>query len=418
MDLATLTEAWWRGEARGPVTLAPDDAVLGEVAPGVAFVTGFGNVTALATSEGLVLVDSGSTYGAPPILAALREWSGEPVHTLVYSHGHVDHVFGAHLLDAEAEAAGRPRPRVVAHENVLARFARYTTSAGYNEIVNQRQFSLPELRWRTDFRLPDLTYREALDLEVGGARLALRHARGETDDATITWLPDHRVLAAGDLFVWSSPNAGNPQKALRDPGAWARALREMSSLGAEVLLPGHGVPILGADRVERALDETAEYLEHLVAATLSLMNEGATFAEVLANVHPPAHLAERPYLQPVYDEPEFVLHNVWRLYGGWWDGDPASLHPAPPRERAHDLLELAGGVAPVLERVNDLIERGDDAALRRAGHLVEALWADDPGGPGVAAARERLYRARARAATSTMAKGVYRAAARESRDLG
>jgi hypothetical protein len=49
-----------------------------------------------------------------------------------------------------------------------------------------------------------------------------------------------------------------------------------------------------------------------------MMNEGATLAEILHTVRPPQELADRPNLQPVYDEPEFVVRNVWRLYGGWW----------------------------------------------------------------------------------------------------
>jgi hypothetical protein len=32
-----------------------------------------------------------------------------------------------------------------------------------------------------------------------------------------------------------------------------------------------------------------------------------------------------------YDEPEFIVRNVWRLHGGWWDGNPATVKPAPER---------------------------------------------------------------------------------------
>jgi alkyl sulfatase BDS1-like metallo-beta-lactamase superfamily hydrolase len=27
----------------------------------------------------------------------------------------------------------------------------------------------------------------------------------------------------------------------------------------------------------------------------------------------------------VYDHPEFIARNVYRLYGGWYDGDPANI---------------------------------------------------------------------------------------------
>ena len=54
--------------------------------------------------------------------------------------------------------------------------------------------------------------------------------------------------------------------------------------------------------------------------------------EIIETVKPPAALAEKPYLQPTYDEPEFIVRNVWRRYGGWWPGIPRrpAAAPAPP----------------------------------------------------------------------------------------
>ena len=49
-----------------------------------------------------------------------------------------------------------------------------------------------------------------------------------------------RLLCVGDMFIWVVPNAGNPQKVQRYPLEWARALRAMAALDAEVMLPGHG----------------------------------------------------------------------------------------------------------------------------------------------------------------------------------
>ena len=37
------------------------------------------------------------------------------------------------------------------------------------------------------------------------------------------------------------------------------------------------------------------------------------------------------------------MHTVWRQYGGWWDGNPATLKPAPERALALELAALAGG---------------------------------------------------------------------------
>src|SRR5206468_4380448 len=123
---------------------------------------------------------------------------------------------------------------------------RYRETAGYNAIINARQFRMPGLAWPTRYRYPDETYRDTRELAVGGVRLVLQHARGETDDHTFVWLPERRVLCTGDLFIWATPNCGNPQKVQRYPREWARALRAMTELAPELLLPGHGFPIRGA----------------------------------------------------------------------------------------------------------------------------------------------------------------------------
>jgi alkyl sulfatase BDS1-like metallo-beta-lactamase superfamily hydrolase len=419
-DVLEVAEKLWRGEI-DIASVHPVGGYLGGLAEpcaGVAFLPSFANVTGFSTPDGLVLVDTGSSFVAEAVHEQLRRWTALPLHTAVYSHGHIDHVFGVAVWEAEAGDKGWPAPVVVAHEDLPARFDRYIATAGYNAVVNQRQFGVPGLVWPTEYRYPDTTYRSRLDLEVGGLCFELHHARGETDDHTWTWVPEHKVLCCGDLFIWASPNAGNPQKVQRYPKEWAAALREMVALEPEVLLPGHGFPVLGAERVRRALTDTAELLEDLVAQTLALMNAGATLDDVVHGVRPLSQLLERPYLRPVYDEPEFVVRNIWRQYGGWWDGNPASLKPAPEQALAAELARLCGGAAVLADRALDLLAEGAgaaDTALRLAGHLAETAAQADPDDPDIQRVRASVNAARAERATSTMAKGVFNWAARESR---
>ena len=420
-DILDLADRLWRG-VTDITEVHPVGGYLGGLAEldgGVAFVASFANVSAVTTDDGLVLVDTGSSFVARAVHEALRAWSDGRLNTAVYSHGHIDHVFGVPVWEEEAERRGWPRPVVVAHDALPARFDRYLLTAGYNEVINQRQFGVPGFRWPTEFRYPDRTYGTELELEVGGRRFELHHARGETDDHTWTWVPDARVLCSGDFFIWASPNAGNPQKVQRYPSEWATALRTMAALEPEVLLPGHGVPVVGAARVAQALTDAAELLESLVSQTLALMNAGARLDEVIHGVHAPAHLVDRPYLRPVYDEPEFVVRNVWRQYGGWWDGNPASLKPASEAALAGELAELAGGATVLADRAVMLAgtpsdEAGDDGALRVAGHLAELAALAAPDDPGVHRARAAVFARRAELATSTMAKGVFTWAVRES----
>jgi alkyl sulfatase BDS1-like metallo-beta-lactamase superfamily hydrolase len=379
-----------------------------EIADRVAFVSSFANATAIATDEGLVLVDTGSFLLAPAVKQLVRGFTTRSLHTAIYTHGHVDHVFGVEAY--EAEGAALPA-RVVAHAAVPARFDRYRETAGYNACINARQFRVAA-SWPTSYRYPDVVYDAHLDLDVGGVRFELHHARGETDDATWVWLPQQRVVCAGDLFIWATPNAGNPQKVQRYPREWARAARAMAALGAEILCPGHGPPIFGAARIARALDDVATLLDTICDQTLALMNAGARLDEVVRAVAPARELLERPYLRPIYDEPEFIVRNVWRLYGGWYDGNPAHLKPAPEAVLARELAALAGGAATLATRARALSAVGEHAV---ACHLVETAWLAAPDDRDVAAARAHVYEQRAQHETSLMARGIFASAAKQTK---
>lgn len=407
LDALALAESLLNGET------SPDEARpfsftgdLVEVADGIAFVPSFANVTAVRADGTLVLIDTGSPLTAGIVYEQVRTWSRAPVDTAIYTHGHIDHVFGIAPFEAENPV------RVVAHENVAARFDRYRKTAGYNGLINRRQFRLPELEWPTEYRYPDDTYRDELSLDVGGRRFELHHGKGETDDATWVFIPDAKVLCCGDFFIWAAPNAGNPQKVQRYPAEWAAALREMAALGAETLLPGHGVPIVGMGHVREALEDTAELLESLVEQTLQLINAGAPLDSVLHTVKTPEHLASKPYLRATYDEPEFIVRNIWRLYAGWFDGDPSSLKPAPQGALALELADLAGGAATIASRARDLAVQGD---FRLACGLVEIAFKAAPNDSSVQATRADIYALRAETEPSTMAKGIYSWAAEESR---
>ncbi len=403
-----LAERGWQGLEKN---LWRTTGASEEIAPGLFFVHTFANVSVARTTAGLVLVDTGSWFGRDATFQTVRRCDPGPLFAAVYTHGHVDHAFGLPPFLAEAKSKGWPRPRIVGHENVSTRFDRYQTTAGYNAAINARQFGT-RISWPTEYDYPDTTYEESLRLEAGDTAFELHHARGETDDHTWTFWPDRKALFTGDQFIWVTPNAGNPQKVQRYAADWAASLRAMLRCDAELLVPGHGVPIFGRERVRQALDETAQWLEHLVRETLERMNTGMTLDAILHEVKPPAELADRPYLQPVYDDPEYVVRNIWRLYGGWYDGTPSHLKPAPEAQLGREVAALAGGVRALVARARDVAAGGD---LRLACHLVDWAVAAEPANRDAHAVRAEVYEARVNAERALMSKGVFGAAARDSR---
>ena len=117
----------------------------------------------------------------------------------------------------------------------------------------------------------------------------------------------------------------------------------MIALEPELLLPGHGLPVQGRERIRTMLENMAEALETLVEQTVALMNQGETLDTIVNTVKVPEEYLSKPYMGATYDDPEFIVRNIWRLYGGWWDGNAANLKPAPQAEMASAVAELAGG---------------------------------------------------------------------------
>ena len=392
---------------------------LSELAPGVALVESYSNVVAVDTDDGFVVFDTSGIETGPEVVAALRRWTSDRLHTIVYTHGHVDHVGGSGAFIADVARRGEAAPHVVAHENVVRRFERYRAMDAWNVRINLRQFGgvRPQRGLRLvvdgEFLAGDVAectevYAERLSLSVGGRQIELHHGLGETDDHTWAWLPDVRGVCTGDFFTWVFPNAGNPQKVQRFPLEWARSLRAMIAMEPELLLPAHALPVVGVERIRRVLDTVASMLEHLVADVVEAMNAGATLDEILAEVDVDEALLALPYLRPIYDEPEFVIRNVWRLYGGWWDGNPARLKPPTDDALSREIARLAGGVSGLVTRAQELSTAGDH---RMACQLVEYARGAAPDDPDVAASYRELYLTRRKAESSLMAKGIYADAA-------
>jgi glyoxylase-like metal-dependent hydrolase (beta-lactamase superfamily II) len=388
-----------------------------EVAERTWFQSVFSGATGFETDEGVVLVDSGMLQLGPKLAALLRQKTDAPIHTAIFTHGHVDHAFGL----AAFLVPGQKPPRVIAHRAVAERFARYERTPRHNAALNARQFGGAVQEAETsqkfdNFRrpplMPDTLYDDELTVEVGGVRFDIRHGRGETDDHSYVHCAERGVLCSGDFFIWSVPNAGNPQKVQRYPWDWANALRRMAALNTRSLCPGHGGPVVDdAPRVARMLTETADYLDALVEQTIAAMEAGSPpHVDIVRSVAAPQ--SSSPWLQPVYDEAEFIVRNVIRYYGGWWSGRPSELKPAPRAAVAHEVARLAGGAAALVARAQAVAAGGD---LRLACYLADYALEAQPRDPAVQRAVAALYEERAASETGLMARNLFRSAAAYAR---
>ena len=430
--LALSTRIVDSGKADEPVNRTSGE--LSEIAEGLAMVESFSHVVTWNSGDGLVCFDTSHVNTGQQVVDSIRSWSSDPFNALVYTHGHVDHVGGSVAFGANAAALGHQAPRVIGHKNVQQRFDRYRYTNDWNVAINARQFGgirgdvnsiMNDLRPADGApRLSDFIPRNTLDttdvvdkfasMKFGDTEVEFHHGRGETDDHLWSWFPEKKWIASGDFVIWNFPNAGNPQKVQRWPIEWAAALRDMIAKGPELLLPAHGLPIAGKERIAGVLDEIATALENLVRDVVTMMNAGETLNTIIHTVRVPEATLGKPYLRPLYDEPEFVVRNIWRLFGGWWDGAPSRLKPSPDEVLAVELASLSGGADVLMRRAAELAASGD---LRLACHLADfAGWAA-PDEPEIHQMRAEIYETRRKSETSLMSKGIFKGAMRESEKI-
>ncbi len=389
-----------------------------EVAERTWFQSLFSGVTAFETDEGIVLVDSGLYALAPQLAQKLRTKTQAPIHTAIFTQGHVDHAYGLQFFLAK----GQPRPQIIAHKAMPARFARYALTAQHNAALNARQFGGTVNSAEDDpetYRsfseppvlAPTLLYEDRLDIRVGGVNFEIHHCMGETDDHSWIYCPDRRVLCPGDLFIWGVPNAGNPQKVQRYAASWAKGLRVMAGKTPASLAPGHGGPCVQNEKqVRQMLTETADFLDAIHQRTVAALNQGSPpHADIVHEVEIPA--SDSPWLTPVYDDAEFIVRNIIRLYGGWWNGRPSELKPAKRTALARSIAALAGGGENLAKKAQSLA--GKD--IRTACHLADFALEAEPDNKNVQKLVGDLYQQRAAGERSLMAVNIFESAASYAR---
>lgn len=326
------------------------------------------NAALFETDEGLVVVDTGMAPAGPALLKAIRSVSDKPIHTIILTHGHTDHAYGTYFLVEDS-----PDAQIIAQENIIPRFERYLKLPGsFSKYMSQPYDELPKKK--EDLVWPTRTFRDRLEIVVGGETFVLQHRKGETDDQLYVWIPGRKALATADYYQGFLPNVGNGKRAQRYVEEWAFAMREMAGLKPEIILPAHGEPLTNPQEIEENFIVLARTLESITEQTIDGLNKGLRKDLIVDSIKLPEELAQHPSMKVVYVSPRDISKMLLKQYTGWWDDIPSNWSPAPLAEQSAEIAALAGGIDQLVERTRQVLTT--DVIL--ASHMADWAWQADP----------------------------------------
>ena len=226
-----------------------------ELAQGIYYEPSFRgvNLGLIQSEDGVALFD---TPMLPPVALAWRESVERygPIRYVINSDHLQEHVMGNAFMPGD----------IIAHEETRARM-RMTDKAReqYRKFVLDNAPDAAPLMDRYELRFPNITLMDRLTIYLGERRLEFLHLPGHTPNGIGLYLPEERLLFAGDVAF----NNYRPYLGLSTIGEWQNTLRRIAELDVERIIPGHGEPMapdqleaLGAhlvltrDRVQELID--------------------------------------------------------------------------------------------------------------------------------------------------------------------
>jgi glyoxylase-like metal-dependent hydrolase (beta-lactamase superfamily II) len=259
------------------------------------------NTGVVVYEDGVLVVDA--TYlpsRARADIGLIRALTDKPVRYLVNTHWHMDHTYGneayrdafpevvilteratrelselnSHYWARFSTAPGSPRRKAV--EELQAELARGRDSAGTSHsaeekrrletVIRQRSNELDELA-RVRVVVADQVFDGAMTLRLGRRRVELvDHGRANSPHDVTVYLPDERVLFAGDILVQSPL----PYTGASWPVPWIDVLRSLERVPVTALVPGHG-PVMRDHSYTR---QVRELLQAVTAGVARMARQG------------------------------------------------------------------------------------------------------------------------------------------------
>lgn len=331
------------------------------------------NAYLVTTNDGDVLVNTGFVTSAGRTQSLFEPVRSGPLKHIILTQAHPDHFGGVPVLK-EAETQVIAERRFVDTWQFFDRLGPYLKGRSgklwTSTIKGRDTLVIPEI-------IPDIEVNEQYNFEQGGRRFEVISAPGgEAPDGLVVWLPQEKVVFTGNLFgpvFMAMPNLCTTRgDKPRSATLWLQCLERVRDLNAELLITGHGDPVEGADTIRQNLDKMHAAVTYIVNATFEGMNAGKDVHTLMREIRLPADLQ----IGEFHGKVSWAVRTIWEEHSGWFHMDyTTSLYAVPRSSVAADVVELAGGVAPLAARAQQKLDAGQPL---EALHLLEIALDAEP----------------------------------------
>ncbi|MEZ5725240.1 MAG: MBL fold metallo-hydrolase [Paracoccaceae bacterium] len=225
------------------------------------------NTGVIIGDDSVMIVEAQATPRlARKVIEKVREVTDKPISHLVMTHYHAVRVLGASAYGAPTVIMGEKARSMVAErgqEDWDSEFERFPRLfQGHEEI--------PGLTW------PTTTFNDRMTVYLGKRRIDLMHlGRAHTAGDIVAYVPDANVMFTGDIVEYHSAcYCGDGHFA-----DWPATLEEIRKFELAAIAPGRGDALVGADMVNAALDNTADFVRSTFQPAARVACGGGTLKE-------------------------------------------------------------------------------------------------------------------------------------------
>jgi len=177
-----------------------------------------------------VMIDPGHLNHTAQLFGRMRADGADParVQVVIATHGHPDHLEGASALGDDSVKLAMSREEEAYLEKTVG------------PVYKSRGMDMPS--YKAGF------YLKEGDLTLGKHEFQVLLTPGHTPGGLSLYWPRHKILISGDIVFFQG--VGRSDMPGGDAGVLKKSVEKLAALSVELLIPGHGPAVQGAERVK------------------------------------------------------------------------------------------------------------------------------------------------------------------------